>query len=182
MTTWAVMCPGPSATAEQARAVRAAGIPLGCVSLAYRLDPSPDFIAASDRAWWREHPDAKAMDCPKFAMSDVSEIERVHIPQLGSICNSGVLGLEVAKRMGATRILLLGADMAGTHFCGPYTNGLRNTAPHQRKIHMSQYDQWGKTNRGVTVINCGRGSQLTCFPVARLEDETSILESQADQA
>jgi hypothetical protein len=171
MTTWAVMAPGPSARPEQARALSEAGIPIGAVSLAYQIVPDAAFIAASDRAWWRNYPDAKARTCPKFAMSDVNGVGRVHIPQLGAVCNSGVLGLEVAKRMGATRILLLGVDMRGTHYCGPYTNGLRNTAPHQRKIHMTQYDHWGKMNRAIRVVNVTPNSALTCFPTARLEDE-----------
>jgi hypothetical protein len=170
MTTWAVMAPGPSARPEQARALSEAGIPIGAVSLAYQIVPDAAFIAASDRAWWRNYHDAKARTCPKFAMSDVSGVERVHIPQLGAVCNSGVLGLEVAKRMGATRILLLGVDMHGSHFNGPYVNGLRNTAPHQRKIHMQQYAHWGQMNRGIKVINVTKGSALTCFPMATLAE------------
>lgn len=171
MTTWAIMAPGPSARPEQAQAVHAAGIPLGAVSLAYQIAPYAAFIAASDRGWWAKYPDAKARDCPKFCMSEVAGVERVHIPQLGSVCNSGVLGLEVAKRLGATRILLLGVDMHGTHYCGPYNNGLRNTAPHQRKIHLGQYESWAKANKAIRVINCTPGSALKCFPMARLEDE-----------
>lgn len=48
MTTWALLAPGPSATAEQAQAARAAGMEIGVVSTAYKLYPGADFICATD--------------------------------------------------------------------------------------------------------------------------------------
>ena len=110
MTTWALLAPGPSASAEQARIAQEAGFPVGAVGNAFQLVDSPAFIAASDSAWWRKHPEAKERDCPKFTMHTVSGCTHVRIPTQG-IVNSGVLGLEVAKKRGATRILLLGFDM-----------------------------------------------------------------------
>src|SRR5690606_16196507 len=84
--------------------------------------------------------------------------------------NSGVLGLEVARSKGASRILLLGFDMHGTHFFGPYTNGLSNTTDQRRRMHLAQYDRWAARNRGIEVFNCTAGSALKCFPEARLDD------------
>jgi hypothetical protein len=72
--------------------------------------------------------------------------------------------------LGATEILLLGFDMKGSHFFGKYTNGLRNTTPLQRANHIKQYEQWARANKGIRVTNCTKGSALTCFPMARLED------------
>ena len=163
------MAPGPSAT--RADAELCAGLPIGAVGNAFSLIDSPAFIAAADRAWWRAHPEALQVPCQKYAMSEVREVERVHIPQLGSVCNSGVLGLECAVRLGYKRIILLGYDMHGSHYFGQYTNGLRNTTPSQRQQHFRQYDQWARMNKGVEVVNCSRKTALTCFPTARLEDE-----------
>ena len=82
------------------------------------------------------------------AMHHVAGVTKVTIPRLG-VCNSGVLSLECAKRQGAKRILLLGFDMRGSHFFGPYTNGLSNTTEAKRRNHLKQYEAWGKANPGI---------------------------------
>jgi hypothetical protein len=165
---WALLAPGPSAKAELAEKVR--GLRLGVIGCAYQLAPWADFIAASDRGWWRNYPDAMELPCQKFSMSQVSGTERVSVSQFGTTCNSGVLALECAKKLGATKILLLGFDMHGTHFFGKYTNGLRNTTTLQRGQHLKQYEQWAYANKGIETINCTPRSALTCFPKASLED------------
>ena len=167
MTTWALLAPGPSASA--ALAARVGALPLGAIGCAYQLAPDARFIAASDAAWWRTYRDAFDRPVPKFGMGSANGVERIRIDQLGTSVNSGVLALECAVRAGATRILLLGFDMHGTHFFGPYTNGLRNTQPHQRAQHLRQYEAWAHMRRGVEVINCTPGSALTCFPKAELD-------------
>ena len=172
MTTWALLAPGPSASAEDAERVRAAGIPLGVISSAFPLAPWADFIAATDGGWWRKYPEVKQLAGRKYSMHEVRGVERVKVPGYVAV-NSGVLGLECAKRNGATRILLLGFDMHGSHFFGPYTNGLSNTSETKRRMHLSQYARWERANPGIEVINCTPGSALACFPRARLEDEIS---------
>lgn len=164
-----MLAPGPSATAGQAELLCEAGIPLGVVGSAFQLAKSPAFIAASDSAWWRRNPEAKATDCKRFTMHTVSGAATIRVPGMG-VCNSGVLALECAKREGATRILLVGFDMHGSHFFGPYTNGLSNTTEAKRKVHLRQYAHWAKANVRIQVLNCTEGSALTCFPTARLED------------
>jgi len=169
VTTWALLAPGPSATAEQAEAVYAAGIPLGVISSAYPLAPHAAFIAATDSRWWRTYPDALKSPAKKYTMHSVRGVEHVRIRGFNA-ANSGVLGLEVAKRQGATRILLLGFDMHGTHFFGPYTNGLSNTADKRRRIHLHQYQQWASRNPEVEVINCTPGSAIAAFPMGGLDE------------
>lgn len=178
MTTWALLAPGPSASAELAELIR--HLPTGAIGCAFQLAPWARFVAASDRGWWRKYPDAMAFP-ERFAMMPVDGAERINVPVVGAICNSGVLGLEVAKLKGATRILLLGFDMHGAHFFGAYTNGLRNTNESQRRNHLRQFADWGVANKGIEVINCTEGSALKCFPTARL-DETGIFEPSAHRA
>lgn len=169
MTTWALLAPGPSATAEDAERARAAGIPLGAITSAFELAPWADFIAATDGGWWRKYPEAMRLPGSKYTMHNVRHVERVKVPGYVAV-NSGVLALECAKRAGATRILLVGFDMHGSHFFGPYRNGLSNTTETRRRMHLSQYTRWARNNRAVEVINCTEGSALTCFPMARLDE------------
>src|SRR5690606_23202615 len=135
MTTWALLAPGPSASAEDAERVRAAGIPLGVIGNAFQLAPWADFLAATDSAWWRT-----------YTMRAVRGARRVKVAGYVAV-NSGGLGLGGAKRNGATRILLLGFDMHGTHFFGPYRNGLSNTTETKRRMHFAQYARWAKRNQ-----------------------------------
>lgn len=179
MTTWALLAPGPSASAELAQRLR--GFKLGAVGCVFQLAPWADFIAASDGSWWRKFPEAKALPGKKFCMSEVADVTRVIVGH-ASIASSGVLALECAKREGATRILLCGFDMHGSHFFGQYNNGLRNTQPHQREQHFKQFEEWARMNPTLTVLNCTPGSALKTFPAARLEDETSIFELAPDGA
>jgi hypothetical protein len=169
MTTWALLAPGPSASVELAERLR--GLSLGVVGNAFELAPWADFLAATDASWWRKHPEAQKFKGEHFAMLPTPHAEQVHITYFGQVCNSGVLGLEVAKRKGATRILLCGFDMHGSHFFGPYTNGLPNTDALKRANHQKQYLAWKRTNPKVQVLNCTEGSALKCFPMARLESE-----------
>lgn len=166
MTAWVLLAPGPSANAALAERVR--HLPLVVVGNAFRLAPWAQYIAAADAGWWRKYPEAREVP-HRFCMATVPEVEKIHVPAIGGICNSGVLGLEVAKRRGATRILLLGVDMKGSHFFGQYTNGLRNTTPHQRRQHLQQFERWGRANKSVEVVNCTPGSALKCFPEVSLD-------------
>jgi hypothetical protein len=164
---WALIAPGESATAEIGRSL--SGFKVGAVSCGYQLVDNPVFIAASDSRWWRTYPGAQKKGAACYSMHAVKGCEVVKMPRF-SVCNSGVLGLEVAKRLGATRILLFGFDMRGTHFFGKYTNGLANTDPNRRKVHLRQYAEWAKANPGIEVVNLTEGSALKCFPMARLDE------------
>jgi hypothetical protein len=159
---WALLAPGPSASVELAERLR--GMKLGVVGCAFQLAPWAEVIAASDKGWWAKYPEA--MRIPRrYAMHRVEDVVQLQLPQIAQTTNSGVLALEAAKLQGATRILLFGFDMQGTHFFGPYVNGLRNTKPHQRRNHLNEYQAWRSLNRKIEVVNCTPGSALTCFPM-----------------
>lgn len=165
---WVLLAPGPSMSESLANRVR--GQNVGAVGNAYQLAPWADFLAATDRAWWDRHPEAKAFKGKRYSPNCLPCTERVHGATVFSGTNSGVLALECARRNGATRILLLGFDMHGSHFFGPYTNGLRNTTDARRRQHLVQYAQWRRVNKDIEVLNCTDGSALKCFPMARLDE------------
>ncbi|MES2625894.1 MAG: hypothetical protein V4628_11500 [Pseudomonadota bacterium] len=169
MTLWCLVAPGPSASAEDVARVVSAGIPIGAVGNAFQLTESPAFIAAADAAWWRKYPEAKKLPGKKFSIHEVRDVGRIRVPGW-SICNSGVLGLECAKREGATKILLIGFDMHGTHFFGKYTNGLANTNEIKRRLHLKQYENWASKNPEINVVNCTAGSALKSFPMGIIAD------------
>ncbi len=178
MTVWALIAPGPSATAADVARVAAANIPIGSIGNAFQLTESPAFIAAADAAWWRKYPEAKKLPGKKFSIHEVRGVERIRVPGW-SICNSGVLGLECAKQEGATQILLIGFDMHGSHFFGKYTNGLANTNEIKRKLHLKQYADWASKNPEINVVNCTTGSRITCFGFGTIEEHISASECLA---
>jgi hypothetical protein len=62
--------------------------------------------------------------------------------------------------MNPEKILLLGADMKGTHFFGPHTkSGLRNSSPVQFKMMKNQF----AAMKHLPVVNCSPDSELECF-------------------
>jgi hypothetical protein len=164
MTVWNLLAPGPSASRELAESLR--GTPLGVIGNAFELAPWAEFLAASDMHWWRKHPAAHEFTGRKFSMHIVPNVARIELP----VVNSGVLGLEVAKRLGASEIRLYGFDFGLGHFFGPYTNGLKNTTQEKRRLHLKQFKYWGKVNKSIRVINCTPGSALNCFPMRNDED------------
>lgn len=168
-----LLAPGPSASLEVAEFIRASGKPCGVISSAWVLAPWADFIAAADNQWWIKNPEALSMNGLKFSGHVTKGTERVIIPPSS---NSGVLGLECAKKLGATVVYLFGFDMKGTHFFGTYKNGLKNTTEQRRKIHLKQFSTWGKMNKTVKVFNCTKGSALACFEFA---DESAIQNHRA---
>lgn len=135
-------------------------MPLGVVGNAYELVPGATFLVAADRGWWLKHPEAASFEGRKFCNTPGVH-EYIGLPPE---LNSGVLALTVAVRLGAKRIRLYGFDMHGSHFFGPYQNGLRNTSETRRAVFLKQYEEWAKANSRISVLNCTPGSALTCFP------------------
>ncbi|UYB51154.1 hypothetical protein OCJ37_14285 [Xanthomonas sp. AM6] len=151
--------PGPSASAELAERLRARRV--GVVSNAFELAPWAEFLAASDRQWWDKYPAAREFAGERYSSHRIAGVHQL----AGALTNwnSGVLALAVAAHLGATLVRLHGFDLQGSHFFGPYTNGLTNTAPARREIHKQQFAQWARQHPHVRVVNCTPGSALRCF-------------------
>lgn len=141
------------------------------VNGAYALAPWSDALVANDRRWWDANPEAK-----KFAGRRISSERTLagveHLPPDGAIASStcsGVVALELAKRLGARRILMLGADFHGDHFFGRYTGRLGNTSTVRREVHRKQFRKWRDANPRIEVFNCTPGSVLEIFPRVTLD-------------
>lgn len=156
-----LLAPGPSMSQGLADSLR--GGVVGAVSNCFQLAPWADFMVAQDRQWWQKHPEARHFQGRRFSGNRmIPGVERVE--RSFTNWNSGVLALQVCAQMGATHVRLYGFDMHGTHFFGPYQNGLGNTTELRRKVHLKQYEDWARKNPGLMVINCTPGSALRCFP------------------
>lgn len=170
MITFVVIATGESLSQSAVDSVRGrCGVVV--VSDAYKLAPWADALVSQDRAWWKHHPEAlefagrKFIGVPPDTIRGVEQADRTGIITSGT--NSGLLGCHVAVSVfGATRLLLLGMDMQGSHFFGPHPAPLKNTKPERFKVMCEQFKRW--QHKGVEVINCNRSSALTCFPFGDL--------------
>jgi hypothetical protein len=160
---WAILATGPSMSQAVADSVRGR-CSVVAVSDAYKLAPWADALVSSDLKWWRHHqPDFPGA---KYAAVEVAGVKRFDWTSTDT--NSGLLGIKVAVNLGATRVLLLGFDMGGTHFFGKHPSPLRNTSDERFEVFKKQFADYRP--RGVEIINCTPGSALKCYPMARLED------------
>lgn len=172
----AVLCTGPSLTQADVDYCRGR-CKVVAVSDAIFLAPWADALVSHDRKWWDAHPEV-TFEGPKFTHHPDGIKDRGVQELRPSGGNSGTLGLKVAMQMGATKILLLGCDLHGTHFFGPHKHGLHNTRPDQFQTMANQFAHM----RRLPVINCTPGTGLKCFPLGDLRsqlDENDVLQRAA---
>lgn len=166
MTTFAVLATGPSMSQELADYVRGK-CKVVAVSDAYKLAPWADALVSNDRNWWDNNIAARQFAGRRFASvalpGGVEALPRVGV--FGGGLNSGLQGMRAAELLGAKRILLLGFDMAGTHYFGPHPAPLKNTTAKRFVKHIEQFNKWS----GCPVINCTPRSALKRFPMSTIE-------------
>jgi hypothetical protein len=167
MTLFAVLGSGPSMSQHVADSVKGK-CRVVAVSDSYRLAPWADALVSQDRSWWDVHREALNFAGRKFCGWERSGTELLKFDvRLGTGLNSGLQGMRVAAMLGATKILLLGFDMHGSHFFGPHPKALANTTAERFREHIRQFSKW----YGPEVVNCTPGSALTHFRMSTLEAE-----------
>lgn len=167
----AVLCTGPSLTQDDVDYCRGR-CKVVAVSDAIYMAPWADALVSYDKGWWWAH--KPAYDGPKYHchVENMEGVEKFE-PRPG---NSGTLGLAVAAQMNPGKILLLGADLKGTHFFGRHTKaGLRNTQEHQFRIMARQFEAM----KNLPVVNCSPVSALTCFRKGNLREELADVPQRA---
>lgn len=160
-----VLCSGQSLTQVDVDMCRGKGYVVA-VSDAIRMAPWADALVSHDRAWWKENKDLE-FSGPRFHAHG-EEIEGME--RLTPTSNSGCLGVQVAARQNPDKIILLGADLHGTHFFGRHKR-LRNTQPHQFETMKRQYAKFAH----LPVVNCSPISTLKCFRKSDLRTELADL-------
>lgn len=168
---YAVLASGESMNQEVADSVRGK-CKVIAVSDTWQLAPWADALVSADAGWWRVK--APKFEGPRYTMANLPDMEKIDAP-MGT--NSGLLGVMVAVKLGATKVLLLGVDLHGTHFFGNHPLPLRNPKPDRMEIFKRQFAEYKP--KGVQIFNCNEKSSLTCYPMARLGDH---LEGMAEPA
>ena len=192
----ACLASGPSLTQADVNLIRGRVDGVIAINDAVRLAPWADVLYSQDVRWWKRFfKSGAAFAGPKYAIEnrpkggredypwpDVTVLKNTgphgfeHRPGgLKNYMNSGGAAINLAVHFGATKILLLGYDMARGangrhHFHGDVTPG-------------SPYDQFRKQIGtmaeplracGVTVLNCSRQTRLQCFPRVTLEQALAL--------
>lgn len=157
---WHLCAPGPSMSAALMDSLR--GQRVAVVGLVFELAPWAEALIANDAEWWIKYPHAHQFAGLKFSANRIQGVRRVEPGATN--WSSGVLGLQALVNLGAEEIHMHGFDHHGSHYFGPYTNGLTNTPEHTRLIHLRQFQAWAKVNTHVRVVNCTPGSAIDCFP------------------
>lgn len=165
-----ILAPGESMSQELADSLR--GEPCVVVNNVYQLAPSAMALCAQDHAWWREHPDAKQFAGRKFSANKIDGVEQVFSDYVQRASSSGVLALEVARRLclilGIRDINLHGFNNKGSHYHGPHPEPLQNTSAERFAFFESQLAALGKEMKkaGFRIINRTPDTALTCFEIA----------------
>lgn len=167
--TFAILATGPSMSQAVADSVR--HLRVVAVSDAFVFAPWAEALASQDLAWWKARPLASDFRGRKFCGAMEPPEGVALLPDLPSGCNSGVLGIRVARHLGAKRIVLLGFDGHGTHFFGPHTGTLKETTELRRRAHFEQHRQEAHACQwhGVEVWNCTPGTVIDAYPTTTLQ-------------
>lgn len=177
---------GPSLTQADVDAVRGRARVI-VVNTSYQLAPWADVLYAADAKWWRWHKGAPTFAGLKYSlMKDAARWPGVVVLTRGAstglsldparLClgaNSGYQAINLAVLLGASRVVLLGYDMA------PGSGGRQHWHPDHPVKSRSPYQTFQAAfptlveplaAAHVEVINCSRQTAVTCFPRAEITD------------
>lgn len=135
----------------------------------------------ADQPWWEKYPSIDFSGL-RIACLPVRGVHQLRIA--GSVGytddadavhtygNSGAQAIQIAVKSGASKVLLCGFDMHGTHWHGEYKDGLRNTPQDRYRIWVDDMRHLAvalKTR--ADVVNVTPGSALVGFRKSTLEAE-----------
>lgn len=189
--TFTLIGGGPSLTSADVEAVRGTGRVIA-INNAYLLAPWADVLYAADAKWIDDwHQGVPSFTGPKYSIEGGLRPATTR-PDWQMLRNTGFLGLEheptglrtgfnsgyqainLAVHLGATRIRLLGYDMAlahdgRSHWFGAHPD--HGTSPYLQMREAFQSLISPLAELGIDVVNCSRQTALTAFPCVSLEQE-----------
>jgi hypothetical protein len=159
------------------------------ISDAYQLAPWADVLYACDSKWWHWHKRKGAWEFPGMKFGCMHK-NATHAPDhpAGVVVlrstgrtgletdpryvrdggNSGYQAIHVAVHLGASRIVLLGYDMHGSHFFGSHQDHSRPSFGSCLAAFATLVEPLRAA--GVEVVNCTRKTALEAFPRLSLEE------------
>lgn len=179
--TVVVIASGPSLTAEDCEAVRAAGLPTFVTNTTFLRCPWADVLVAFDSKWWKTYRaevgavfKGRQFRCAgqRFTPGERPPAALLKFRGFG---NSGTAAISLAALAGARRVVLLGCDAqfsgGQSHWHGDHPEGLSNARSVARwPAKFEQVAAYAKA-KGCEVVNASRETALTCFPRVDLEAE-----------
>lgn len=193
--TFVCIASGPSLTPIQIDICRDKVGSVIVVNDNYKIAPWANHLYAADKHWWLLHIDdiklkfggmkwiANEKETAKLL--GITSIECNYKPGLaedGSLnCgnNSGYQAVNLAYKLGAKKIILLGYDMkigsnGKLHWFGDHPSSLRNE-PSLFPRWIDLFRQLAKDlhAKGINVVNCSTDTALDCFEISTLEKELS---------
>lgn len=171
MKTFVCIASGPSLNARDCELVRASGLPTIAVNNSWQLAPWCDHLYAGDLAWWDANAQwltsgPKRWSCTRQAVAK----HNLNWHEAYGPYNSGLRAIELAFKLGADKVLLLGFDCTienGTHWHGDH-KGTKNPDEIRCREWAKQH---ARLERKSDVVNCSRSTSLECYKLGRLETE-----------
>lgn len=163
---------GPSLTDEQLSIPYKLGLPCIVTNNTWERVPFAKILYAADTGWWQDNharikSDAARWTCSQYAAKTYNL--NLFRASLGGF-NSGLRAIQLAAKLGAARVLLLGYDchiQNGTHWHGDHEKLSNPTAALCKE--WQKYYRRESIKIGAQVINCTPGSALDCFPKQPIE-------------
>jgi hypothetical protein len=174
--TWCVLATG--ASTSPALMLRVRELPCIAVNNAYLDAPWARALVANDATWWRNHPQARTFAGEKWCGDQTVKYVQWMPPKgvCGTHSNSGLRALDLAIRhYGATRVLLLGVDLCGTHYHGDHPLPMQNPDADRFALFRRQFETYARgLPDSITVLNCSPVSTLECFPKCSLDQALEV--------
>lgn len=192
-----IVAGGPSLTLAQTRIVGMARAQDQCRVIAVNDAIYPcwfaDIAYAGDERWWRKHKGVPRCPSMKLAIQntqfkDVRTLRdggRVHLENddaIGNWRNSGAQAVQLAAKLLARRIILLGFDYSGSkeegtgtrdHWFGRHERGMDINSDVEEIKRLFRVLTEHLAKRQVAVVNCSPGSAIDWLPVSTIEQEFS---------
>lgn len=176
---------GPSLTQVDCDAVRASGLPAIVTNNTWQLAPWADALYAGDYQWWRRYAQECTFAGERWTCSERASTEfKLKFHRVAGEYNTGARAMQLAKSLGASRILMLGYDMdfgadGAVHWHGAHQRGrdakgqrilVGNPTADRFRIWQRLFTRLASELKPAEVLNCSRRTALTCFKTADLQE------------
>ena len=170
---------GPSLTPEDVALTR--GYHVLAINDTYQMAPHLSVLYAAELRWWDWHQDALALSCLKFGSHTLIPKRYTGVGYLRHVSGNGIetdpsavrgthggtQAINIARHLGAGRILMVGYDMqpgsdGRNHYFGEHPDGTHVNYVRRLKDYEDVYDRLGR--EGIELVNCSRSTAIESVP------------------